>query len=487
VKAATLLCTGTLFVAGALSTGTAQDDPILPAVQSIIGRVFTGDSMALLQQLTDRTGPRLTGTPEYEDAATWAAEQFRTYGIQNVKLEGFTIPNGWRRGSARAEILSPIRRELQVASVSWAPSTPPSGASGEVILLSDLSPESVSAHAPAIRNHIVLIDTDKAFAAGFNQTYGNLQAAYRAFRDLGVPLLLLPDAVPNNVLGDWLDVDNGEAKIQPVPMAEIGMEDALLIRRLLAKGPVSLSADLRNTIIGPTTVHNVVAELPGSTHPDEWIVVGAHLDSWDLATGAQDNASGSVMVLEAARTIAALPQRPRRSIRFILWSGEEPGLMGSRTYVKQHATELDRCVAVLNTDWGVAHPKGWKVAGRTDLSEAMRAIESKYLAPLGASDMSLETTFDTDHGPFYLKGIPALDMWVDMTHYQDVHHKPSDTFDKIDALDLHAETAVMAVSAYIIADREEAIGAHISHDQVGEILRRANLTGYLTAHGDWQP
>jgi len=465
-------------------SGLAASDA---AVRSIVAGVFTGNSMAQLENMADTFGARLAATQGYDDAANWAAAQFRSYGIDDVRQESFTIPSTWQRGASSAELVAPLHRALHLQSVGWAPSTPPGGVEGEVVIVTDLAPKALDARADAIRGHIVLLDTNKTFAAGFNQTYADLKAAYQRFRSLGVPLLILPDAVPNNVLGDWTDVDNGDGIIQPLPMAELGMEDALLIRRLLDHGPVRLHAAMQNTIGGPATVHNVVAELHGTSNNGEWIVVSGHLDTWDLATGAQDNGTGVAMVLDSARVIAALPSRPLRSIRFILFNGEEPGILGSRNYVRQHAGELDRCVAVLNSDNGVGHPKGWKVAGRQDLADALAPIEKAYLAPFGATATSLEATFDTDHGPFYLHGIPALDLWVDMAHYQDIHHKSSDTFDKIDELTFHADTAVLAIGAYIVSNMPQPIARHIDHAAVAEILKQANLTGYLVAHGDWEP
>jgi hypothetical protein len=152
---------------------------------------------------------------------------------------------------------------------------------------------------------------------------------------------------------------------------------------LSAKGPVTIEFAYENRVSGPTEVHNVIAEIPGREKPDEWIIIGAHLDSWDYGTGAQDNGSGCAMVLEAARAIAMMGA-PRRSIRFALWGGEEEGLLGSAAYVKAHKAELGKCVAALNTDNGAGHPKGWKVQGRADLAEAMKSISDPLLTGSGA-------------------------------------------------------------------------------------------------------
>jgi hypothetical protein len=162
------------------------------------------------------------------------------------------------------------------------------------------------------------------------------------------------------------------------------MEDSKLIFDLLEKHSVSVGFEYMNQITEPVQVNNVIAEIRGREKPDEWILVGAHLDSWDLGMGCQDNGTGSVMVLETARAIAELRSPPRRSIRFALWTGEEPGLLGSKAYVKAHWNDLDHCVAVLNSDDGAGHPLGWKVDGRSDLRDATTSLVSGYLQDLAA-------------------------------------------------------------------------------------------------------
>ena len=244
--------------------------------------------------------------------------------------------------------------------------------------------------------------------------------------------------------------------------AEVGMEDAKLIQRELERGPVAIQLAIENKTSGETTVNNVVAEIRGSERPDEWILIGAHLDSWDFGTGAQDNGTGAVSVLDVGRALMSLGQAPRRSIRLALWGGEEEGVLGSYAYTQSHKNDLDKCVAVLNTDNGAGHPKGWKVEGREDLRKAMQSWSDGLLKNLNGGDLSLETSYDTDHGPFMLQGIPALDLWVDMTHYMEIHHKSSDTIDKVDSLDFKGGEAIVAVTAYAIAQSETPIAPHIA-------------------------
>lgn len=477
-----------LLIAIALHDGNAQTETQhQEEAKQVTASVLAGPSMEKLEELCDRFGARLTGTAAYDHAAQWAAAQFRAAGIQDVKLEPITVPKGWQRGWADAYLYSPAQRKLHLESVSWTPSTPRGGVKGEVVIVSDISEAALRAKAAAIKDSIVLFDTEHVFADGFNKVYPKLAASYAVFKSLGAQALVLPDAVPNNLLGDWLDLDNGKGEILPLPIAEIGMEDASLIRRLLAKGPVVVGFSYENQISGPVSSSSVIAEIHGSDKSDEWMVVSAHLDSWDLATGAQDDGTGVIMVLEAARAIASLPHPPRRSIRFALWAGEEPGLLGSRAYVQAHAGELEHCVAVVNTDNGAGKPRGWIVEGREDMKAALADLVPIYLKGYGADQVSLETTFDTDQGPFMLHGIPVFDLWVDDVAYNAVHHKSSDTVDKVDPAYFKADGAIVSVLAYVIAQQEQPIGPHLNHAAVAEILKKAQLDGYLVAHGDWQP
>jgi Zn-dependent M28 family amino/carboxypeptidase len=174
-------------------------------------------------------------------------------------------------------------------------------------------------------------------------------------------------------------------------------------------------------------------------------------------------------------------------VRFALWGGEEQGLLGSYAYVQAHKNELNKCVAVLNTDNGAGHPKGWKVEGRKDLKEAMQPWSDSLLKDLNGGDLSLEATYDTDHGPFMLHGVPALDLWVDESKYFEIHHKASDTIDKVDILDFKAGEAIVAVTAYALAQSDNPIAPHIDHAAVGEILKGAKLDELLEHVGVWKP
>jgi hypothetical protein len=462
-----------------------QPAEMKPVTDQLAASIYNGPSMTTLAELADGIGGRLTGSPAYVRSTEWAAAKFRSYGIQAVRLEPFTIPAGWERVSASGAILEPLSRPLRLASLGWSPSTPTAGVQGTVVLVSDLDPDALHSREHELRGKIVFLDNTKIMAEGYAKAMPKIEAAWQTFKKSGVLAVITPDREKNNVLNahgvGWT------ATLLPLPGVELGMEDAKLIQRELEHGPVTVQLTIENKTSGLTTVNNVVAEIRGSERPDEWILIGAHLDSWDFGTGAQDNGTGTVSVIEIGRALMSLGKPPRRSIRLALWGGEEEGVLGSYAYTEAHKAELDKCIAVLNTDNGAGHPKGWKVEGREDLKKALQPWSDALLKDLNGGDTSLETTYDTDHGPFMLHGIPALDLWVDMAKYFEIHHKSSDTFDKVDALDFKGGEAIVAVTAYAVAQTETPIAPHIDHDAVGEILKKAKLEELLEHVGVWKP
>ncbi len=468
-----------------LLTWAQQPADMKQVTDRLSASIYNGPSMQTLAELTDGIGGRLTGSPAYVRSTEWAAAKFRAYGIDNVRLEPFTISAGWQRGSASAAMLSPLSRPLNVASIGWSPSTPSGGVQGTVVVVEDVAAEALQSRQAELRGKIVLLDASKLYADGYGKAIPKIQAAWIAFQKAGVLAVITPDREKNNVLNAH-GVGWG-AKLLPLPGAEIGMEDAKLIQRELLHGSVSIQLAIENTTSGATKVSNVIAEIRGSELPDQWILIGAHLDSWDFGTGAQDNGTGTASVLEVARAMMSLGKAPRRSIRFALWGGEEEGLLGSYAYTESHLGEMEKCVAVLNTDNGAGHPKGWKVEGREDLKKAMQPWSDALLKNLNGGDLSLDSSYDTDHGPFMLQGVPALDLWVDMSHYMEVHHKSSDTLDKVDGLDFKGGEAIVAVTAYAWAQNDTPIAQHIDHAAVGEILKKAKLEDMLVNVGVWKP
>jgi len=235
-----------------------------------------------------------------------------------------------------------------------------------------------------------------------------------------------------------------------------------------------VSLDITNKVDrSPARERNVIADIKG-TSPGEVVLVGAHFDSWDPAQGAQDDGSGVAAVVEAARILKALGIKPRRTIRFAFFSGEEQALLGSRSYVETHRHDLDSLRAVLIMDSGAQIPRGFMIHGRSDLEAAARRILAP-LSPLGAAELNLEASFDMDHGPFLAAGIPVFTLWVDPGEYDTHHHAVSDTFDKIDPQMLALDTAVMAAAAYLLADAAEPPGRRLTAAESTELLKKLGL------------
>jgi carboxypeptidase Q len=450
---------------------------VTPPLRAIVGSTLVGGrSYALLRELTDGYGPRLTGSPVHAGAARWALETFRAMGVDEARLEEFDFEAQWQRGAVSARTGEPAARELSAQAVGWAPG---GSVSAEVVLVDSLKDAAARAHE--LKGKIVL-PAGRRGQRGF----GGRQKALKALSEAGVAAIVGRSRRSNNV-GNAHGCFGCERVVSPVPMVDLGLEDAAWLERRLAEGKVTLTLSNASTLGGPVKVPNVVAEVRGREKPDEYVLVGAHLDSWDFATGAQDNGSGCAQVLEAARAILGAGVRPRRSIRFALWAGEEQGLHGSRAYVKAHAGELDRVVAVVNTDHGAGAPKAWWLDAREDLVASFTPLAKRLFAGLGPVELKDEFRCDTDHCPFVLEGIPTFNLEVDDKDYNEVHHAPSDTLDKVREQDLSAGAASVAVAAYALADLPERPGPRLAHAKVTENLKAKNALDDLVAEGLYRP
>ena len=262
--------------------------------------------------------------------------------------------------------------------------------------------------------------------------------------------------------------------IAPMPEAQVGLEDSLLIKRLLQLGPVSVSFSFTNKIRKDGKIPNVFGEIRGSKLPDEVVVVGAHLDSWQPGTGAQDNGTGVASVLEAARAIQALHRPPRRTVRFALFGGEEQASLGSTAYARQHIRELSKIDAVVITDTGAEPAKGWYLMGREDERGAVEALKP-LLSGLGADGINSQTDlmFQTDHAALNVLGVPSLVLWNDVDKYETLAHRASDTFDAVVKKDLTQGATVVTMTVYAVADSEQPFAAHLSIAQVRSMLEKA--------------
>ena len=420
-------------------------------------------------------GPRLTGSANYMRAAEWAEQQFKALGLASVHTEEWTIPATWEpEVPATGRIVKPVEHQLHIYSLGWSPSTPAKGVEGEVIYVASILPPDLDAQKAKLSGAIALLD---------KSSFGEKPAIDKIFAGLERLRLFSPAAIliPGGANGtENLTALTFSGAIDSVPEAQIGTEDVSLLKRLLQCGSVTMQFSFTNRIRKDVKVPNVIAEIPGRELPGEVVIVGAHLDSWQPGTGAQDNGTGVASVLEAARAIKALGRAPRRTIRFVLFGGEEEGLLGSTAYARSHVADLAKIDAILVTDTGSQPAKGWYVMGREDEKEAVTALKP-LLTGLGADGVTSDTEFlfQTDHAAFDVLGVPSLVLWNDTDKYFTLHHKASDTFDSVVDKDLTQGAAVTAVTAYAIADSKDSFAAHLSPTEVQSMLQKSgNLDEY---------
>jgi len=461
-----------------------------------------------LQHLCDVIGPRVTGSANLEKANRWAAEKMKEYGLTNVKLEPWEIPVAWERGDVHFKMVEPnVGKSLTAASRAWTPGTK-GKVTGEVVYLEAKTKDDLAKYKGKLKNAIVLRGapadvkpigdltylappapkepkkdepkkdepkkeapkTEQPVPGPKPQSFQEIQAYRAALAEFvkteGAAAILVDSAKPHGLLvmtGSWPEGDRGTAT-DPMPTLFVAHEHYAMLHRLAtAKDGPKPFAELEVTnkfIPGPITVYNTVGEIRGSEKPDEFVIVGAHLDSWDLGTGATDNGTGSCVVLEIARTLGALAKagiRPKRTIRFVLFTGEEQGLFGSKQYVKRHKEEMAKTSMALVHDTGTGKVQGILLQGR----DAVKAILDPELESLKAVEgwkgLSVRGMGGTDHLSFEKEGVPGFACDQEIDEYRLTHHTQTDTFDHVKVPNLVQGAQVMAVTAFRVANLPELL------------------------------
>jgi hypothetical protein len=441
----------------AQSVPPAESKSLSPETQSALVRLggqlmMAGKAYDYDRHLADDIGPRLTGSANSNEAAGWAESEFTRLGLANVHRESWEIPATWEPETlATARLLKPHEQRLHLESEGWSPSTPEGGVRGAIFYVKELNPDAVKASAAQIKDAIVLVDGD-SLSGDKLRRFGRLFDALRMTGDEGARGLIFGLGTTNNA-PSLIGNTDFKGILANVPCGNLGEEDTLLLKRLLKEGTVEVEFSFKNRIRPHVKVDNVVAEIPGRESNGEYVLIGGHLDSWNPGTGAQDNGTGASTVLAVAEAVKAAGLTPRRTMRFVLFGGEEEGLIGSVHYARDHAAELAKCVADFVSDSGSEAPKGWYTFGRDDETHALDPL-APLLSSLGAGGATDEGrfTFQTDEAPFLVRGVPSFVLWTPTEKYMLLHHKPSDTFDKVDERDLNLGVAVVGVTAYAFAD-----------------------------------
>ena len=437
-----------------------------------------------LGYLTETIGGRLTGSPQAERAVRWAEDGFHQARVDDVHIEKFAMPVGWSEGRTHVEILTDSPFPVRLVSVGWSPPTPKGGITANVMDVGVGDDTSFAKAGAAAQGAIVLVHSELLETwADLNREYKSDAEIVGRARGAKVAAIFWMSTRPGHLLYRHTGIVDGH--VEPLPQAIVAREDAERIAALLASGEkVRVHFDMPNRVTGAVESENVVAEIRGREKPEEFVLMGAHLDSWDVGTGALDDGCGAAVVIDAARVIRASGSVPRRSIRFVLFTGEEQGTLGSWAYARAHRAELDHMLAAIIYDGGTGAVTGYSLGGRKDAVAAAReALEP--LAQLGVKNFRTDAAIRTDGFDFMLEGVPTLEPIQEPGNYVLNYHASSDAFDKVDIPALKKQVGIAAITAYALADAKEPIALRQSRAEIEQLLNETGLAEEMKVEGFW--
>jgi carboxypeptidase Q len=439
----------------ALGLQAAPDANLLVARALISRAQESRGAFATLTDLSDHVGPRLAGSGGAEAAVTWAVESFSAIGLV-VNREPVLVPV-WVRGVEQGEILAgPGRRAqpLVLTALGGSAGTPQGGLEAAIVEVSSLA--ELREKSGAARGHIVFFNHAMSVATDYRR-FSELRTKGPALAsELGAVGALVRSLATASLRSPHTGSTQFKKDEKPIPAAAISVEDAQLLHRLLATGSVRVHVTLGCRILPDAWSSNVVADLRGRERPDEIVLLGAHLDSWDLAVGAQDDGAGVALVIETARLLSGLADRPRRTVRFVLFMNEEHGLDGAKAYASAHASELALHVAAMEFDSGAGRPTGIALTAGPGASSLVEAWLPP-LAPLGAGSLLQQAAEGSDLTPLSSARVPLVAVVQDATHYFDIHHSAADTLDKVDPEAFSTTSAAAAWLTYALADSKAVL------------------------------
>jgi hypothetical protein len=441
--------------------------------------------MKNLEYLCYRIGARLTGSPQMQAASQWTLQRFKDYGV-DAHLETTQIAHSWTRGHDTASLIKPSAAgvsavNIEVRSAGWSKATAGEITANVVALPTLQSPADLDRYRSRIKGAIVLgrdpnkmPDRDEPVDNAYDSVIPP-QRGVRSLSDRFRIMRMLAEAQPAAILYDsgkfdsLFNMTSYGMHYQPsqVPAAFITHEDYVRLHKLATDDPtpgaVQMKLNLNGTLSpGPVDASITVAEIRGTEHPEERVIVGGHLDSWDLGQGALDNGTGAMSVLEAARTLKALGWKPKRTITFILFTGEEQGGVGADTFIKNHQAELDKFDAVLVNDLGTGKIFTITMEGDRQWNVAPLALE--IYTPLqeifNLNAMDTRYYGSSDHVPFMNRGVPAFFTLPHVAGYREAHHSQADTFDKVVPETANEGAALVAAWAWNVSEMPERLPHH---------------------------
>jgi carboxypeptidase Q len=416
-----------------------------------------------IAELADRFGSRISGSPALESAIDWVLSQMRADGLANVRGEPVLVPH-WVRGEETphpvrhqhrlaADLTEPRRVRLHMLGLGGSVGTPPGGITAPVMVVASF--EELQRRSTEARGKIVLFDVPFPDGVAPFAAYGDV-VRYRvagaiAAARAGAVASLIRSVASASLQSPHTGVMIYDSTVRRIPHAALSVEDAMLLHRMLDRGEhpvIHLVMSARKLPDAPS--RNVVAEIVGREHPEEVVVLGGHIDSWDVGEGAMDDAGGAVAAWEAVHLLQRLGLHPRRTVRVVLWTSEEFGGVGGRAYREAHRAEVVNHVAAMESDNGVFAPRGVRFTGSDSALQVVRVIGT-LLKDIGA-DGVVAGAGETDIAPLLADSVPGFALDVDASRYFHYHHSDADTPDKLDPQEVARCVATLAVMAYVIAD-----------------------------------
>jgi carboxypeptidase Q len=443
-----------VLLATALSvpvSGSAQDlaDTYRDDANRLIDAALANhDAFARLTELVDKFGHRVSGSVALEQAIDWIMEEMEADGLDRVAGDMVMVPH-WVRGEESLEMILPRPLDLPMLGLGGSIATPPGGIRAEVLVVSNF--EELDERAAEAQGKIVLFD---APFTGYGQTVQYRSQGAIAAARAGAVASIIRSVTPYSQQTPHTGNMGYADDVRRIPHAAITVEHAELLHRMQDRGErIELLLKMNAQTLPDAPSRNVMAEVTGSEFPNEVVVLGGHIDSWDVGQGAMDDAGGVVAAWEAVRLIKELGLRPRRTIRAVGWTSEENGGPGGPEYARMHADETH--VLAMESDGGVFKPSGWGFTGSdaafdilTEIGTLLERTESGTITRGGGG---------ADIGPLMRTGVPGMGLSVDGTRYFWYHHTEADTIDKLDADEVALVVATMAVMAYVVADMPEQL------------------------------
>ena len=436
---------------------TVKIDAYRATAARIIGGALTSDkAYSRLAYLTDRIGNRLSGSKNLELAIEWALAEMKKDGLDNVRGEKVMVPH-WVRGEESLELVTPVSRRLTMLGLGNSVGTPAEGITAEAIVVNSFA--DLDRLGESVRGKIVVYNvpfTNYGETSRY-RTAGPSRAAQR-----GAVAAIVRSVTPRSLQSPHTGATNYDPNQPKIPAAAVTVEGAEMLQRLYDRGErPTLRLKMEAKFLPDAESANVIAELKGTEHPDEIVLVAGHYDSWDVGQGAHDDGGGCIIAWETIRLLNELGLRPRRTIRAVLYTNEENGLRGGNAYRDAHASELAKHILAIESDSGTYQPLGFGLAATAPPQARANMLEiAKLLAGIRANRIAAGGG-GADIGPITRQGVVGASLNVEGPYF-DIHHTHADTLDKISPQDLALCVATMAVMTYVVADMPEPFSGSVA-------------------------